>query len=372
MKNGKENPFFMGAHAFIGEGQQVADEIKITLFENRDSKFPVFYYSTLEENLKLRGVGGKTRLTVKTINPLNTTGEEKEIINLVELQDDFIVFKEVGVIRVGRGKNREMFLTTGKIFRTPYCLTEEDDKFEIDGLNFEPLLAELEKAVRNQYDKGKINPSLEYGEDETLEFDSGLLRGKIERKPIGKKALMVVSTNLLRGYVIAVNSRLKPVLVKMSDLQGNREEAFKDMRIGRRLLAGKIFDIKNDKRARMKATEVKILGGNKKRKQDEEKTQKVKQNAKGKGSKKHGPKAVAETPVKAPAVETVMAAKLRSAGVVKDDLTKINGIGPKGLEKLNKAGILTFSDLAEVKPEQLNGTVKPAWVEAAKEMLVEA
>ena len=58
------------------------------------------------------------------------------------------------------------------------------------------------------------------------------------------------------------------------------------------------------------------------------------------------PKATAE---KKPATKKA-APKKSSAG---DDLTKIEGIGPKAAEALSNAGVATFADLAKKTPEEI-------------------
>lgn len=76
-------------------------------------------------------------------------------------------------------------------------------------------------------------------------------------------------------------------------------------------------------------------------------------------------KEVAETAEAAPAVETKKAAPVEETKAAapekaatkkdeKDDLTKIEGIGPKGAEALHAAGINTFAQLAASKVEELN------------------
>jgi large subunit ribosomal protein L17 len=64
------------------------------------------------------------------------------------------------------------------------------------------------------------------------------------------------------------------------------------------------------------------------------------------GAKK---KAEVTTDAKAEVVETKAAPKKDKA----DDLKLIEGIGPKGAEVLNEAGIVTFADLANAAPEKL-------------------
>lgn len=68
------------------------------------------------------------------------------------------------------------------------------------------------------------------------------------------------------------------------------------------------------------------------------------------------------------------------AGVGKDgapdDLTQINGIGPVYASRLNEAGIMTFSQLAALSPDQARELLKlsasqgnpEVWIEQAKEL----
>ena len=76
-------------------------------------------------------------------------------------------------------------------------------------------------------------------------------------------------------------------------------------------------------------------------------------------AKKAAPKAAApaapkkETPKKA-------APKKAAADASKDDLRKIEGIGPKIAEKLNDAGIMTFADLAKTEVAKLNEILEAA------------
>ena len=52
--------------------------------------------------------------------------------------------------------------------------------------------------------------------------------------------------------------------------------------------------------------------------------------------------------------ETVAVHHEPAAAAEPDDLTKIEGVGPKVKELLNQAGISTFAELAKCTPEQLN------------------
>lgn len=53
-------------------------------------------------------------------------------------------------------------------------------------------------------------------------------------------------------------------------------------------------------------------------------------------------------------------AKTNEVKSVKDDLTLIEGIGPKIAELLNAAGIVTFADLAKAKPAAIKTTLEAA------------
>lgn len=62
-----------------------------------------------------------------------------------------------------------------------------------------------------------------------------------------------------------------------------------------------------------------------------------------------------------PVVERQKDAPLRAVGKpVRDDLTKIEGIGPKIAELLKAAGIVTFADLAAARLDTLNGILRTA------------
>jgi len=109
------------------------------------------------------------------------------------------------------------------------------------------------------------------------------------------------------------------------------------------------------------------------------------QNINGKGSpaKKTSAKAadskadsqVAKTTAKATKTETKKPAAKKSTGA--DDLTKIEGIGPKAAEALTTAGVATFADLAKAKVADIQkildeadgkfGAMKPdTWPQQAK------
>lgn len=76
-----------------------------------------------------------------------------------------------------------------------------------------------------------------------------------------------------------------------------------------------------------------------------------------KATKVTAPKADKKTADK-PAKTT--AAKTTAVSSVKDDLTLIEGIGPKIAELLNAAGIVTFADLAKAKPAAIKTTLEAA------------
>jgi predicted flap endonuclease-1-like 5' DNA nuclease len=59
----------------------------------------------------------------------------------------------------------------------------------------------------------------------------------------------------------------------------------------------------------------------------------------------------------APAAKT---AKTTTAKTTADDLTKIEGVGPKIAELLKKAGIVTFADLAAAKVDKIKGILEAA------------
>lgn len=79
-------------------------------------------------------------------------------------------------------------------------------------------------------------------------------------------------------------------------------------------------------------------------------------------------------PVITPLEEAVQATPKR-ASTEKDDLQKIEGIGPKVAKVLNDAGITTFESLARAKPDDIQSTLKAAglqmmnpegWIEQAE------
>lgn len=67
-------------------------------------------------------------------------------------------------------------------------------------------------------------------------------------------------------------------------------------------------------------------------------------------------KEITETPVKEETVEEPAEEEVSEAGA--DDLTKIEGIGPKIAEVLNAAGITTFAALADAKDEDTQEMIK--------------
>lgn len=86
---------------------------------------------------------------------------------------------------------------------------------------------------------------------------------------------------------------------------------------------------------------------------------------------------VEAAPAAAKAPVAKAAAKPAAKAVVADDLTKIEGVGPKIAELLIKAGIVTFADLASAKLDTLKGILDSAgkryqmhdpatWAEQAK------
>ncbi|MBC8099909.1 MAG: 50S ribosomal protein L30 [Armatimonadetes bacterium] len=76
-----------------------------------------------------------------------------------------------------------------------------------------------------------------------------------------------------------------------------------------------------------------------------------------------GAEPVAPTPVKAAATpRKVVADEVKAAG---DDLTKIEGIGPKMSAALNAAGIHTFDQLANTGEEQLRDAIQAAGMKLA-------
>jgi large subunit ribosomal protein L27 len=70
---------------------------------------------------------------------------------------------------------------------------------------------------------------------------------------------------------------------------------------------------------------------------------------------KSGPKKAIEAPAKAP-----KAKKEPKAASTKDDLKKIEGVGPKIETLLNEAGILTFADLSKTSAAKVKGILDAA------------
>jgi large subunit ribosomal protein L17 len=70
------------------------------------------------------------------------------------------------------------------------------------------------------------------------------------------------------------------------------------------------------------------------------------------------PAAVIDAPTEPPSGKLTMGA----ADVHRDDLKKIEGIGPKIAEALNNAGVLTFAQLARLQPAEIEKIVRDAGV----------
>ncbi|MEO8412246.1 MAG: DUF4332 domain-containing protein [Ginsengibacter sp.] len=72
------------------------------------------------------------------------------------------------------------------------------------------------------------------------------------------------------------------------------------------------------------------------------------------GRKKSSTESIAETPTEAAEVEVVaQPVKTKSASKNQDDLTKIEGIGPKAAEALQEAGVKTYAKLSKSTAEEL-------------------
>jgi large subunit ribosomal protein L27 len=83
--------------------------------------------------------------------------------------------------------------------------------------------------------------------------------------------------------------------------------------------------------------------------------------ANGNGSVKAAPVAVAEAPVaeaRKPAAPKAAKAPKAAVADQTDNLTRIEGIGPKVQAALNDAGVTTFAQLAGMSAEELNQIVK--------------
>ncbi len=81
----------------------------------------------------------------------------------------------------------------------------------------------------------------------------------------------------------------------------------------------------------------------------------------GGSKKKAAPKKseAKETPVKKAVLAKKAAPAKKKATKKGDDLTKVEGIGPKVKGIFNEEGILTFADLAAKKPEELRAILAP-------------
>lgn len=73
-----------------------------------------------------------------------------------------------------------------------------------------------------------------------------------------------------------------------------------------------------------------------------------------------GGETVHEEHHEAPAAEAPVAEMAVEADVEPDDLTKVEGIGPKVQSLLNQAGIKTFAQLAAKSPEELDAILDAA------------
>ena len=82
-----------------------------------------------------------------------------------------------------------------------------------------------------------------------------------------------------------------------------------------------------------------------------------------------------ETRVAEPVIETPVPSPKVKKPTKPDDLTKLDGIGPKANQVLKKAGITTFSQLAAAEASKLRGALDAAgyrfmdpagWIEQAK------
>ncbi len=75
---------------------------------------------------------------------------------------------------------------------------------------------------------------------------------------------------------------------------------------------------------------------------------------------KSAPKAAAPVKASAPAPAKASAPAAKAATGKKDDLKKIEGIGPKIAELLNNAGVITFADLAGTDADKIRGILDDA------------
>lgn len=80
----------------------------------------------------------------------------------------------------------------------------------------------------------------------------------------------------------------------------------------------------------------------------------------GKTTKKTTTKSSAEAEKAAPVAKASKPAPAKTTKAAKDDLTKIEGVGPKIASLLNEAGIVTYEDLSKAKVETLKGILEKA------------
>ena len=71
-------------------------------------------------------------------------------------------------------------------------------------------------------------------------------------------------------------------------------------------------------------------------------------------------KPAAKKEEKAPAKKEEKAPAKKAAKSESDNLTKVEGIGPKAAEALTTAGVATFADLAKAKPEAIKNILTEA------------
>lgn len=67
-----------------------------------------------------------------------------------------------------------------------------------------------------------------------------------------------------------------------------------------------------------------------------------------------------------PVVETALVAEAESASDGKDDLTRLNGIGPKLAEAMDAAGINRYTQLAALSVEEVNGRLAASGIRYSK------
>lgn len=75
--------------------------------------------------------------------------------------------------------------------------------------------------------------------------------------------------------------------------------------------------------------------------------------------------AIPEEPA-VPVVETALVAEAESASDGKDDLTRLNGIGPKLAEAMDAAGISRYTQLAALSVEEVNGRLAASGIRYSK------